>query len=135
MKKIWLLLIVIALGGCKMSSDTNEETDDGLYDYELTTSIENNAYRNYNFYYGTDINSKNFVVIEARSTYKFKRNIKVKDDENGIPIIEEDTAPDCILESLSFDDSEYRIIKFNYKNIRQVIINETGVIQLIPMLV
>ena len=25
MKKIWLLLIVIALGGCKMSSDTNEE--------------------------------------------------------------------------------------------------------------
>ena len=25
MKKIWLLLIVIALGGCKMSEDTNEE--------------------------------------------------------------------------------------------------------------
>ena len=24
MKKIWLLLIVIVLGGCKMSSDTNE---------------------------------------------------------------------------------------------------------------
>ncbi len=35
MKKIWLLLIVIVLGGCKMSSDTNEETDytspDGTY--------------------------------------------------------------------------------------------------------
>lgn len=28
MKKIWLLLIVIALGGCKMSSDTNEEDVD-----------------------------------------------------------------------------------------------------------
>ena len=35
MKKIWLLLIVIVLGGCKMSSDTNEEEDytspDGTY--------------------------------------------------------------------------------------------------------
>lgn len=39
MKKIWLLLIVIALGGCKMSSDTNEEEVSDTSGYMYDTII------------------------------------------------------------------------------------------------
>lgn len=133
MKKLWLLLVVIVLGGCKMNNDNNSE-DDGLYDYEFTTSIKNESGHSYNFYYGTDLKSKDFITIECYSTYEFTRIIKVKDNEKGVPCIEEDTAPDCILESLSHDDSEYRIIKFNYKNIKEIVIGNRGAIQITPIL-
>ncbi len=83
MKKIWFLLIVIALGGCKMSNETNEETDyttpDGTY-YEHIAffDIYNGIYQRANriLCYST-----NGVVLSA-GDYSTELNATI--DENPL---------------------------------------------------
>ena len=132
MKKIWLLLFAIVLGGCNMSDSANEETDDELYDYELTTTIENESYFSFDFFYGVNLNSEDYTVIKGKESYEFKRTIKVKDDENGVPQIEVDDAPDCYLRIHNSSNGNYTAVKFSYENVRKVLITATGDIVITP---
>ncbi len=131
MKKIWFLLIVIALGGCKMSNETNEE-EDGLYDYTFQTVIENKRGIDYDFFYGTTPDSDDYILIEGLSSYTFERTIKVKDNVDGVAEIEVDNDTECYLRVHEGSNQEYTVIKFSCKNVRHITINKSGCIEILP---